>query len=591
MADLIITHDYANGTILTGTTPDDGVYEIARRHGFSRHPEVGIYIRGSRYKRSQYARINAADAALTAFGHTVEQRIDNTPQQRPTRPTGEVEEGRKRRAEQRVERLERAADRAGGRAKAREESANRVLDGVPMGQPMLAGHHSYSGDRNLRTKAWAQQDRAAHDRTQARRYASLAEAAAANQRHHENGRVTMRRLEEIRAGIRQEEAELERSVSEDRREFLLERLAGLKDKAAHWEAHMAKLAESGEFVPWEPEHFQQDDAVRIEGSPYWHLVKRVNKASLSVDIEFGSKTVKWDKVAGHRRDGVQLDAPNGQPWPVELAKKVALWENLQQVTRRDRYGEEGMRAGRAQRIAHGLPLDASDPEVAAFDLTGLDVDEARQVIAVYVDIYRRLAKGEDAAAVRDSVIPLPYEPEWRMPDREPERRLAAPGGYNNPNPFVQVGDLIVGFYDIGSDRQLVKRCAGPVVAVSDIVDRRERGTWVTFTLADGQTVEHKTHTWFAVHPAGTWEKTPEAKAVEVASLTVEHAEQARREAGLSCDPERMASARLAVADANAGLGEALRALPGAAEATDTEPAGRPDPWGPVIRAMQTTLAA
>ncbi|MFI7608493.1 DUF3560 domain-containing protein [Micromonospora sp. NPDC049366] len=593
MANLIITHDYPNGTILTGDAIDNAVYQTVRPHRFRRHPDVGIYLRGSRYKRSQDTVINAAAVALTAAGHTVEQRIDNTPRQRPARPTAEVEATRKRKSARRVERLHAAAGRAGNRAEARDASANRVLDGIPMGQPVLSGHYSARGDLRRRMRAWGQQDRAADDRAQARRYASLAEAAAANQRHHENGRVTMRRLEEIRAGQRRLQAELDAGVSDSRREWLTQALSDLADKVAHWEAHMAKLAESGEFVPWGPQDFQQNDVVRVEGADRWYPVKRVNKASLSIDGEFGPTTVKWDKVAGRRRDGVQLDAPNGNPWPVELAKKVATWERLQQISGRDRYSEEGVRAGEAQRIAHGLPLGASDPEVAAFDLTWLDEDEARQVIAVYVDIYRRLAAGDDPAAVRDSVIPLPFEPEWRMPDREPEQRLAAPGGYNNNNPFVQVGDLIVGMYDIGADRRLDKRCAGPVVAISDVVDRRERGTWVTFTLADGRTVERKTHMWFAVHPAGTWEKTPEAKAVEVASLTVENAEAARRDADLSCDPQRMESARLAVADAKAGLDVALRALPSAAEVVDeSEPiqVHRPDPWGPFIRAMQTTAA-
>lgn len=55
--------------------------------------------------------------------------------------------------------------------------------------------------------------------------------------------------------------------------------------------------------------------------------------------------------------------------------------------------------------------------------------------------------------------------------------------------------------EAGPGRELWRSFAGPVAAIGDVEHRRERGDWVTLTLADGVERELKTHEWLTVHCA------------------------------------------------------------------------------------------
>ncbi|MER6979646.1 DUF3560 domain-containing protein, partial [Streptomyces carpinensis] len=77
MAEITITHTRAEGTILTGSSKGDGIFEIVREHGFwfSRSVE-GLFIKRSRDKAADTWRINRAAEALRAAGHTVTVEIN-----------------------------------------------------------------------------------------------------------------------------------------------------------------------------------------------------------------------------------------------------------------------------------------------------------------------------------------------------------------------------------------------------------------------------------------------------------------------------------------------------------------------------------
>lgn len=69
--------------------------------------------------------------------------------------------------EARRERLENAAKRAAGEASALSGQARRMADVIPLGQPVMIGHHSEGRDRNYRAKISRTFDRAheAHERS------------------------------------------------------------------------------------------------------------------------------------------------------------------------------------------------------------------------------------------------------------------------------------------------------------------------------------------------------------------------------------------------------------------------------------------
>jgi hypothetical protein len=210
-----------------------------------------------------------------------------------------------------------------------------------------------------------------------------------------------------------------------------------------------------------------------------------------------SHRVGYDKIHGRRRGGQQLDEPNGQPWPVELADKVTRWDRLQHtLSLPSNQGDpETMNrrtlAGRAQRFALGLPATASEAEVAAF--TAPDLATARALAAACIDIYDRLKAGDQSADILATISPVDGgEPDWRMPTGEPTDRRADQ---------LKPGDIIAGCWDRDfAGRRLVTSFTGPVEQVSAVVDRHERGRWVTVQLLDGSQRSYQTHVWFSVFP-------------------------------------------------------------------------------------------
>jgi len=136
---ITISHNHAEGAILSGSRKGDGVWEIVRQHGFRASPEVGLYIRGSRDRDAQRWRIDAAATALRAAGFEVNVEIDDQ-----WRPAADREAAYTDRADERADRYDDRADAAAGRRDARHDAAHRTLDGIPGGQPMMPDHHSFS---------------------------------------------------------------------------------------------------------------------------------------------------------------------------------------------------------------------------------------------------------------------------------------------------------------------------------------------------------------------------------------------------------------------------------------------------------------
>jgi hypothetical protein len=84
MADLMIRHTHADGTLLEGSSKGDGVYEVLKGlRGWRYFPSIGaIGIRQSRDRVAKRGLINAAADALRAAGHEVTVEIDDTPRAR-----------------------------------------------------------------------------------------------------------------------------------------------------------------------------------------------------------------------------------------------------------------------------------------------------------------------------------------------------------------------------------------------------------------------------------------------------------------------------------------------------------------------------
>ncbi|MEV6923976.1 DUF3560 domain-containing protein [Dactylosporangium sp. NPDC051485] len=530
MATLVITHTHADGTILSGSSRGDGVYDIARRHGFTYRPEPGIHIRGSRDRDARRRNIEACAADLRTAGHTVDIDINNTPRTAAERRTALDE-----RADDRVERLTERAGKATAESDRRTAARHAITDGIPFGQPVQPpGHHSRNRHLRALDRADTHRQKGVEAAEKAEHLTSRAAGAVAHAAHRNDPPAMMRRIETLQTQRRGYARELEGYTREHRngageiiyRDEFPPATGGRAEDLRRWDARdaeevtylreqLAALAGAGTFVAWTPEHFVKGDALKVSGHG-WYVVTRVNKKSASLDTDGAwPRTITWDKVAGRRRDGLQWDTPHGEPWPVELAQRVARWARLTRSASRQRdypVGSpqwwEASHVATAVRLVHGLLNDAPAAQVDAIRASITGTDATRALASAYLAVWERLTAGELVPDIAATLTPITGAPAWSLPvGVEPETRRAGPGWPHTNRPLVQVGDLVAGIYDRGGTdgRHLHTHFCGPVSAVSPVNDRRERGEFVTITLAGGACETLDVTRWLAVHPAGTWE--------------------------------------------------------------------------------------
>jgi hypothetical protein len=281
-------------------------------------------------------------------------------------------------------------------------------------------------------------------------------------------------------------------------------LERLSEDIAFQLSKLGDMAEAGTFVAWSAETVQRDDLVNVGGS--WHEVARVNRKGVSVRALYQWHTrdditpVTWDQIHGRRRDGMQLDTPNGQPWPVEQAARVARWADLvsryQTCTSYDHGDRDESRkrhnVGFAIRIVLGVDTMASAQEVAAFGQPDT-VDGQRARALTNLAVYERLEAGERVPDVAASVTPIgDTVPAWRMPEGEPVDVLPA---------NLVPGDIVAGVIDgFSTMRTVSTSIVGPVQSVPVKEDRRESGDWYHVTV-NGEKQQIRSHRWLKVHRA------------------------------------------------------------------------------------------
>lgn len=124
------------------------------------------------------------------------------------RPAEEVAADRVERAEARAERLEDRADRIAGEAAAREKTARERADMIPMGQPILSGHHSEKRDRNFREKIRSGFEKAHELREEAAGARGAAHSTRKTIERAENPGAILRRVDRLLAEQRAFQREL-----------------------------------------------------------------------------------------------------------------------------------------------------------------------------------------------------------------------------------------------------------------------------------------------------------------------------------------------------------------------------------------------
>ncbi|WP_331721563.1 DUF3560 domain-containing protein [Streptomyces sp. NBC_00212] len=320
-----ITHSRREGTLIDGTTKGSKAVEILK----SRHYPSGYtqparwsrtlgswYLPHSRDKKAPTGMLEALAERLRSAGFTVTLTIDNNDR----RSFAEAEAERVEKAEGRADRFAQYADNAATRSENAWKRGHQIADGIPLGQPVLVGHHSERRARRdqeridtaMRTSI-GERDRAAH-------WVGREQAAARYEDFRKNPARTLRRIAKLKADLRAVEkwqrGESAKGYSRNpqnpqtRQELGIEH-AELSEEIEYWENVVAE-AEAKGFKAWSKADFQRGDYVSCRGT--WYAVLRANAKTLTVPHIFngtgqtvvhadrnhysGTSSLPYDKVTG-----------------------------------------------------------------------------------------------------------------------------------------------------------------------------------------------------------------------------------------------------------------------------------------------------
>ena len=333
---ITISHTHADGTLVYGTDRGDGSAVILKANRFRWFPSIKAWgIPQSRDKLAKTWQISAAKSALEAAGFAVTVEIDETER----RAFADAEAGRYERAEDRAERMAGYADSAAARSEAAYARAHQIADGIPMGQPILVGHHSERRHRrDLERMDRGMRASIAEDR-KAGHFAERAETAEQFQARRENIPTTLRRIKKLEADERRIKRDLTGRVEYVRDEqgdykpklvkpsgAYLERLtihaADIAEQIAYWREHVRKAQDESGVKVWSAADFTRGDYVHFLGS--WYEVLRVNAKSLTIPAMINDGfIVKREGARCTWTDTIPYDKVKGCKSAVEMAAIVA----------------------------------------------------------------------------------------------------------------------------------------------------------------------------------------------------------------------------------------------------------------------------
>jgi hypothetical protein len=336
---ITISHTHAAGTLLEGSRKGDGIYEVLRglRDNWRYFRSIQVLgIGQSRDRNADTYKIKRAAEALRAAGHEVTTEIDETER----RTFAEAEAERNERAEDRAERMAGYAANAAARSEAGFARASQIADMIPMGQPILVGHHSEGRHRRDLARIDAGMRAGVDEGKKAEHYERRAENAETYQAGRESVPVTLRRIAKLEA----EERQLQRRLNgtglamhgEDEAatgayaERLKVRLGDIADEVAHWRAVVECQRESGVKI-WSRDDFAKGDFVQFLGG--WYEVLRVSAKSVTIPamISDGPIVTKANSRMSWT-DTVPYHKVKGRKSAAEMAELLAEVERRESVS-------------------------------------------------------------------------------------------------------------------------------------------------------------------------------------------------------------------------------------------------------------------
>ncbi|WP_170178771.1 DUF3560 domain-containing protein [Solirubrobacter pauli] len=252
------------------------------------------FLRNTRGATARQHTIDALASDRRAAGFDVQIEVDNgTAEQREAAYVA----ARSHRAESLAGRSEHLAERA----RTEHAQSNAIVEHIPLGQPVLVGHHSQRRHERDLDRSRAAMTRSVQASNASQAAAHVARSAQADVARREDPAFIGRRIADREREIRELQRNLDSSQDNTKpqvlawREGLTARLAQARDELALWQR---KLEETGARI-YTREDIKAGDYVRIRHG--WCEVARANPKTVSCHVGMPRPlTYAYTEIKDHR---------------------------------------------------------------------------------------------------------------------------------------------------------------------------------------------------------------------------------------------------------------------------------------------------
>jgi len=200
---------------------------------------------------------------------------------------------------------------------AKQESSNSMLSGIPMGQPILVGHHSENAHRNLLKRSWNAMDKSVELSQKSEYYAEKAESTKNNNSISSDNPEAIDLLKE-----KLEKLELERTKI---KEFNKKARKEKKDTHPTWV--LSNLSQNISSVKKRIEHLGRLNSIEETEEKINGVVLKVNKEDNRVQLFFDGKPEEEIRTK-LKRNGFRWSPYNGcwqrqlNAWAIKLSRDL-----------------------------------------------------------------------------------------------------------------------------------------------------------------------------------------------------------------------------------------------------------------------------
>lgn len=195
----------------------------------------------------------------------------------------------KQRAEARIERLEGASEKAKEEATSRFDTAHKLMDVIPLGQPILVGHHSERGHRAHLARIDKNIEKGLEASDKAEELEHRAKAAERTLLSTEDPNAVARKIERFETELRRLKLHDAESKMYGRprydKEWFDKTTKDYEEKIAYWKQALSNLG--GLRVT--PEKVKVGNYVKFGGT--WYKVKKVNPKTVTIEGWMGN--MEW----------------------------------------------------------------------------------------------------------------------------------------------------------------------------------------------------------------------------------------------------------------------------------------------------------